>query len=69
MLAAKSVKLTSLSHMMALYSTETGLQFDETAETFENYEERLMQFLDANKIEQDRRRAVFLSVVGRKTFA
>ena len=52
-----------------MYSTETGLQFDETAETFENYEERLMQFLAANKIEQDRRRAVFLSVVGSKTFA
>ena len=52
-----------------MYSTETGLQFDETAETFENYEERLMQFLAANKIEQDRRRAVFLSVVGPKSFA
>lgn len=54
---------------MALYSTETGLMFDETSETFENYEERLMQFLVANKIESDRRRAVFLSVVGPKTFA
>ncbi|ROL23473.1 hypothetical protein DPX16_18741 [Anabarilius grahami] len=46
-----------------------GLMFDKTSETFENYEERLMQFLVANKIESDRRRAVFLSVVGPKTFA
>lgn len=68
-LAARSVKLISLSYTMALYSTETGLQFDEQAETLENYEERLKQFLGANKIEPDRRRAVFLSVVGPKTIA
>lgn len=42
------------------------MMFDET---FENYEERLMQFLLANKIESERRRAVILSVVGPKTFA
>lgn len=54
---------------MVLYSSDIGLQFDETAENFDNYEERLMQFLAANKIEEDRRKAIFLSVVGPKTFA
>lgn len=54
---------------MVLYSSDIGLQFDETLENFNNYEERLMQFLDTNKIEQQRQKAVFLSVVGPKTFA
>lgn len=38
---------------MALYSTETGLMLDVTLETFENYEERLMHFLVANKTESE----------------
>lgn len=54
---------------MALYSTETGLMLDVTLETFENYEERLMHFLVANKTESEWWRTVFLSVVAPKTFA
>ncbi|XP_063068247.1 uncharacterized protein LOC134459765 [Engraulis encrasicolus] len=57
------------TYAMALYSSDIGLQFDETAENFENYEERFLQFLAANNIEEARKKAVFLSVVGPKTFA
>ncbi len=38
---------------MALYSVETGLVFDEAAESFEAFEERLQQFFIANNIQTD----------------
>ena len=49
---------------MAVFSSETGLCFDESSESFETYEQRFAQFVEANGIEQEKRRAVFLSVVG-----
>ncbi|KAI4896702.1 hypothetical protein NFI96_007948 [Prochilodus magdalenae] len=54
---------------MAVYSSETGLCFDESNESFKTYEQRFAQFVEANGIEQEKQRAVFLSVVGAKTFS
>ena len=54
---------------MAVFSSETGLCFDESSESFETYEQRFAQFVEANGIEKEKRRAVFLSVVGAKTFS
>lgn len=57
------------SGTMAVYSSETGLSFDESNESFKTYEQRFAQFVEANGIEQGKQRAVFLSVVGAKTFS
>lgn len=54
---------------MAVFSTEAGLCFNEAIESFEAYEERFYQFVEANEMEHDRKRAVFLAVVGPKMFA
>ncbi|XP_016094176.1 uncharacterized protein [Sinocyclocheilus grahami] len=54
---------------MAVFSTESGLCFVEASESFTDYEEWFAQFVEANGIEEDKRRAVFLSVVGAKTFS
>ncbi|ROL49014.1 hypothetical protein DPX16_16629 [Anabarilius grahami] len=54
---------------MAVFSTESGLSFEEASESFMDYEECYTQFVEANGIEEDKRRTVFLSVVGAKTFS
>ncbi|KAG5840261.1 hypothetical protein ANANG_G00186940 [Anguilla anguilla] len=54
---------------MAVFSSESGLCFNEANESFTIYEERFAQFIEANGIEEGKQRAVFLSVVGPKTFS
>ncbi|KAJ8044412.1 hypothetical protein HOLleu_07152 [Holothuria leucospilota] len=43
-------------------------EFDSSCEDFSSYEERLGQFFLANRVKTDRRVAVFLSVIGAKTY-
>ncbi|RXN38340.1 Retrovirus-related Pol poly from transposon [Labeo rohita] len=54
---------------MAVFSSDSGLCFIEANESFTDYEERFAQFVEANGIEKSKQRAVFLSVVGAKTFS
>lgn len=53
---------------MAVFGTETSLCFDKAIESFSTYEEWFTQFLEANEIHSDRKRAFFLAVMGPKTF-
>ena len=53
---------------MALFTSETGLCFNEATESFSTYEERFAQFIEANSIAAEKQWAVILSVVGAKTF-
>ena len=43
-------------------------EFDETKESFTCYKERLTQFFVANEVKNERKVAVFLSVIGPKTY-
>lgn len=54
---------------MAVFSSDSGLCFNEANESFSTYEERFAQFIEANGIDEKKERAVFLSVVGAKTFS
>lgn len=47
-----------------MFSSDSGLCFIEASESFRDDEEHFAQFVEANRIEESKQRAFFLSVVG-----